>query len=86
VHPSYLQAPVAAGPKDTVLITTFSVLCPDAPHRVLRSCADAALYFDLVAPTQRPNAKAALDLLASHAIVGYHGARAMLNSGPLIVE
>lgn len=43
VHPAYLDALVAARPQDTVLTTTFSVLWPDAPHRVLRECVDAAL-------------------------------------------
>ena len=43
VHPRYLEALLAAGSRDTVLTTTFSVLWPDAPHRVLRACVDAAL-------------------------------------------
>jgi len=42
IHPAYLEALVAAGPEDTVLTTTFSVFWPDAPHRVLRSCVEAA--------------------------------------------
>jgi nitronate monooxygenase len=42
VHPAYLEAMVAAGPEDTVLTTTFSLFWPDAPHRVLRSCVEAA--------------------------------------------
>lgn len=41
-HPSYADALITAGPEDTVLTTTFSVMWPDAPHRVLRSCVDAA--------------------------------------------
>lgn len=42
VHPVYLDALVSAGPEDTVLTTTFSVLWPDAPHRVLRHCVEEA--------------------------------------------
>ena len=45
-HPSYVAALVEARPEDTVLTDTFSVLWPDAPHRVLRSCIDAALALD----------------------------------------
>jgi NAD(P)H-dependent flavin oxidoreductase YrpB (nitropropane dioxygenase family) len=43
VHPAYLEALVAARAQDTVLTTTFSTFWPDAPHRVLRACVDAAL-------------------------------------------
>lgn len=32
-----------AEPRETVLTTTFSVLWPDAPHRVLRQCVEAAI-------------------------------------------
>jgi NAD(P)H-dependent flavin oxidoreductase YrpB (nitropropane dioxygenase family) len=42
-HPSYVDALIAAGPDDTVLTTTFSVMWPDAPHRVLRSCIGAVM-------------------------------------------
>ena len=45
-HPDYAQALVDAGPDDTVLTTTFSFMWPDAPHRVLRSCVDAAEAFE----------------------------------------
>ena len=45
-HPSYVDALVGAGPEDTVLTTTFSVMWPDAPHRVLRSCVEAAEAID----------------------------------------
>jgi NAD(P)H-dependent flavin oxidoreductase YrpB (nitropropane dioxygenase family) len=37
-HPRYVEALCQAGPEDTVLTTTFSVLWPEAPHRVLASC------------------------------------------------
>src|SRR5438477_10844415 len=40
-HPAYVEALVRAGPGDTVVTTAFSVMWPDAPHRVLRSCVDA---------------------------------------------
>jgi NAD(P)H-dependent flavin oxidoreductase YrpB (nitropropane dioxygenase family) len=45
-HPSYLDALVAAEPEDTVLTTTFSAIWPDAPHRVLKSCVEAAQGID----------------------------------------
>src|SRR5215831_16387428 len=41
-HPEYVAALVAAGAEDTVLTGRFSVLWPDAPHRVLRSAIAAA--------------------------------------------
>jgi NAD(P)H-dependent flavin oxidoreductase YrpB (nitropropane dioxygenase family) len=41
-HSAYKQALVDAGPGDTVLTEAFSVGWADAPHRVLRSCVDAA--------------------------------------------
>jgi NAD(P)H-dependent flavin oxidoreductase YrpB (nitropropane dioxygenase family) len=39
-HPDYTAALVAARAEDTILTDTFSVMWPDAPHRVLRSCVD----------------------------------------------
>ena len=49
-HPLYVDALVGARPEDTILTETFSVLWPDAPHRVLRSCVDTvqALSVDTV--------------------------------------
>jgi nitronate monooxygenase len=44
-HPEYAQALIDAGPEDTVLTTAFEVMWPDAPHRVLKSCVDAAQAF-----------------------------------------
>jgi nitronate monooxygenase len=41
-HPAYVDALLRAGSGDTVLTTAFSVMWPDAPHRVLRSCIAAA--------------------------------------------
>lgn len=41
-HPAYQQALIAAGAEDTVYTQAFSVLWPDAPHRVLRSAIAAA--------------------------------------------
>jgi NAD(P)H-dependent flavin oxidoreductase YrpB (nitropropane dioxygenase family)/ketosteroid isomerase-like protein len=41
-HPRHVEAVLAAGPGDTVLTEAFSVLWPEAPHRVLRSCIAAA--------------------------------------------
>jgi nitronate monooxygenase len=41
-HPAYLEALLAASGADTELTTAFGAGWPDAPHRVLRSCLDAA--------------------------------------------
>lgn len=41
-HPAYVKALLAARAADTVLTEAFSVLWPDAPHRVLRSSIEAA--------------------------------------------
>jgi NAD(P)H-dependent flavin oxidoreductase YrpB (nitropropane dioxygenase family) len=45
-HPQYVDALIGARATDTVITTTFSVMWPDAPHRVLRSCVEAAEEFD----------------------------------------
>jgi NAD(P)H-dependent flavin oxidoreductase YrpB (nitropropane dioxygenase family) len=42
VHPDYRQRLLAARAEDTVLTEAFSVLWPNAPHRVLRSSIEAA--------------------------------------------
>lgn len=44
-HPEYVAALIRARSEDTVLTTTFSVGWPDAPHRVLRACVDAAVAY-----------------------------------------
>ena len=44
-HPAYIDALIRARAEDTVLTETFSVGWPDAPHRVLRSCVEAAESF-----------------------------------------
>jgi nitronate monooxygenase len=41
-HPAYIDALLRAGSEDTVITETFSVMWPAAPHRVLRSCIEAA--------------------------------------------
>ncbi len=41
-HPAYVSALLAASAADTCLTGAFSVLWPDAPHRVLRSALAAA--------------------------------------------
>jgi NAD(P)H-dependent flavin oxidoreductase YrpB (nitropropane dioxygenase family) len=41
-HPDYVAALVGAEAQDTVLTERFSVMWPDAPHRVLRSAVAAA--------------------------------------------
>jgi nitronate monooxygenase len=44
-HPTYVDQVIAARGEDTVLTEAFSVMWPDAPHRVLRSCISAAEAF-----------------------------------------
>lgn len=41
-HPDYVRALVEATAKDTCLTEAFSVMWPNAPHRVLRSSVEAA--------------------------------------------
>jgi NAD(P)H-dependent flavin oxidoreductase YrpB (nitropropane dioxygenase family) len=41
-HPAYVNELLGASAGDTVVTTAFSVMWPDAPHRVLRSCVAAA--------------------------------------------
>jgi len=45
-HPDYTAALVDARAEDTILTDTFSVMWPDAPHRVLRSCVDKVNALD----------------------------------------
>ena len=40
-HQAYVEALLRASASDTVLTTAFSVMWPDAPHRVLRSAVEA---------------------------------------------
>lgn len=44
-HPAYVQALIAAEAQDTVYTEAFSIGWPNAPHRVLRSCVEAAEAF-----------------------------------------
>lgn len=44
-HPRYVALVLRARATDTALTTTFSTGWPDAPHRVLRSCVEAAQAF-----------------------------------------
>jgi NAD(P)H-dependent flavin oxidoreductase YrpB (nitropropane dioxygenase family) len=44
-HPRYVELLLRARATETVLTTTFSTGWPDAPHRVLRSCVEAAQAF-----------------------------------------
>jgi NAD(P)H-dependent flavin oxidoreductase YrpB (nitropropane dioxygenase family) len=44
-HPAYVDALIRARAEDTELTETFSLGWPDAPHRVLRSCVEAAESF-----------------------------------------
>jgi NAD(P)H-dependent flavin oxidoreductase YrpB (nitropropane dioxygenase family) len=54
-HPVYVDALLRATGEDTVLTEAFSVMWPNAPHRVLRSCVDAAgaLTEDIVGELER---------------------------------
>ncbi|WP_377273396.1 NAD(P)H-dependent flavin oxidoreductase [Peterkaempfera sp. SMS 1(5)a] len=45
-HPKYQQAVIRAGAADTVLTSQFSVMWPDAPHRVLSDCVARARALD----------------------------------------
>ena len=45
-HADYAAALIDARADDTILTETFSVMWPDAPHRVLRSCVDRAHALD----------------------------------------
>ena len=45
-HVLYVDALIAAHADDTVLTTSFGLGWPDAPHRVLRSCVEAAGSLD----------------------------------------
>jgi NAD(P)H-dependent flavin oxidoreductase YrpB (nitropropane dioxygenase family) len=56
-HPKYVEALIAAGPDDTMVTTTFSVMWPNAPHRVLRSCVAAVsgLAEEIVAEAEMPD-------------------------------
>jgi nitronate monooxygenase len=45
-HPQYVGALIAAEAKDTVYTKAFSTGWPNAPHRVLRGCVEAAQAFE----------------------------------------
>ena len=45
-HPAWVDALLRAGGEDTELTEAFSVMWPDAPHRVLRSAIEAASALD----------------------------------------
>jgi nitronate monooxygenase len=44
-HPTYVEKLIGARAEDTVYTEAFSTNWPDAPHRVLRSCLQAAEVF-----------------------------------------
>ncbi len=52
-HPAYVEALLRASAADTVLTTAFSGMWPDAPHRLLRSCVEAAEAAPPTAPWHR---------------------------------
>lgn len=45
-HPVYVQALLGARAEDTTITEVFCATWPGAPHRVLRSCVEAAQSFD----------------------------------------
>ena len=66
-HPAYQEALLRAEPEDTILTEAYSANWPNAPHRVLRGCIEAAqaLTDDLVGgerPAGRGDAGATLPL------------------------
>jgi nitronate monooxygenase len=56
-HPGYVERLIAARPQDTIYTEAFSANWPDAPHRCLRSCVDAASAApqDIVGEKRRPD-------------------------------
>jgi NAD(P)H-dependent flavin oxidoreductase YrpB (nitropropane dioxygenase family) len=56
-HPKYVEALLQAKGEDTALTETFSVMWPNAPHRVLCSAIDAAnaLTEEIAGEMQTPN-------------------------------
>jgi NAD(P)H-dependent flavin oxidoreductase YrpB (nitropropane dioxygenase family) len=55
-HPRYVELLLQAAGEDTVYTEAFSVMWPNAPHRVLRSCLDvaSALEAEIVGQTPTP--------------------------------
>lgn len=41
-HPTYIEKLIGAHAEDTVLTEAYSVMWPDAPHRLLKSCIEVA--------------------------------------------
>jgi nitronate monooxygenase len=44
-HPAYIDALIGAEGEDTVYTDVFSIMWPEAPHRVLRACVEAVEAF-----------------------------------------
>jgi len=65
-HPLYIDALLKASASDTVLTTAFSGMWPDAPHRVLSSCVEAAhnLTSEIVAEMSLGAARTAVPRLS----------------------
>jgi nitronate monooxygenase len=65
-HPDYVAALLSARAEDTVLTDAFSVMWPDAPHRVLSSSIEAAQAFEgeIVGEMQHAGEKMAIPRLA----------------------
>ncbi len=83
VHPEYLKRLVTARPEDTVITDVFSVMWPDAPHRVLRSAVAEALAFpgDVVGEMSMGDARHAVPkrsaLCPTRSTIGQIGAMAL---------
>jgi nitronate monooxygenase len=76
-HPDYVARLIAASRDDTVLTETFSDGWPGAPHRVLRTAAEAAERLDRPAssapPTRRAEGEiAAMALYAGESVDAIH--------------
>ena len=54
-HPAYVKALLAASAEDTCLTEAFSVMWPDAPHRVLRSAIAAAVALPVGVVGEEPS-------------------------------
>ena len=61
-HPRYVELLLQAAGEDTVYTEAFSVMWPNAPHRVLRSCIDAAAALDVEIVGQLPTATGVMPL------------------------
>jgi NAD(P)H-dependent flavin oxidoreductase YrpB (nitropropane dioxygenase family) len=62
VHPRYLELLLAARSEDTVLTEAFSVMWPNAPHRVLRCSIEAAAALEAELAGTMPTPEGPLEI------------------------